>query len=267
MTEKEALQIKVQELETAILSRLSEASYVDNKERFGLTVEGWEVVKEFPGPAKDAQSGFHAVLFRDEGGSRYVLSFEGTNKGNIRDWENNIGQGADKIAQALRLRAEQYEAAIKLAKTLVRDYPDLHITGHSLGGGLATAAALAIAEAEERAITFNAAGVSDESAKKFGLTLARANYVVTAYRVDGEALSTGQKVGALYFPYYTFGNFPYIFVPNVLVIRVPPNQGKLRPIHPLHPGDDPITLHLMPTILEALRDELRRTEDALRKLD
>ena len=62
--------------------------------------------------------------------------------------------------------------------------------GHSLGGGLATAAAAVF---QRPAVTFNAAGVHPWTVSEHGRgTLDNINQLVDAFRVQGEFLSTIQ---------------------------------------------------------------------------
>ena len=134
---------------------------------------------------------FHAYLFYDLAKNEYVLSFRGTDDG--WDWVDNLGQGLLGITTA------QYSKAMNLAEKLkVQLAPNLATgatlvtAGHSLGGGLATAAALKI---DAQAYVFNAAALSPDVAAANNLT----NYDdaasnVTLYYVEGEVLTTAQDL-------------------------------------------------------------------------
>ncbi len=102
---------------------------------------------------------FAAALYLDHVSGKFVLSFRGTNFRETVDWLNNLSQGATGYAP-------QYDAAqlvsygLSLA-TALNTWTDpgvagLELTGHSLGGGLASAGAIA---AGVHAQTFNAAGL------------------------------------------------------------------------------------------------------------
>ncbi|MEO0685282.1 MAG: hypothetical protein AAFY76_09620 [Cyanobacteria bacterium J06649_11] len=64
----------------------------------------------------------------------------------------------------------------------------MSFTGHSLGGGLASANALATSG---KAVTFNAAGISNRTKASLGLTGKSTN--ITAYIVQGEILDFSQR--------------------------------------------------------------------------
>lgn len=114
-----------------------------------------------PASLSDSASGFQAGIYSDN--QQYVLSFAGTN--DMRDWLSNI-------RQATGYEDMQYNQSVALAKTAKMAFGDaMVITGHSLGGGLATTAALA---SGTFAVTFNAAGVSDHTLNRLGLDPAQA---------------------------------------------------------------------------------------------
>lgn len=110
-----------------------------------------------PASLDDAKSGFKARLYGDAEG-RVVLAYSGTDEG--KDWLTNFGQG-------LGFETAQYNQAMALARQAkVAFGDDVVITGHSLGGGLAGAAAVAT---DTPAVTFNAAGVHDKTMSRIGL--------------------------------------------------------------------------------------------------
>jgi len=93
------------------------------------------------------QTGFKASVFRDEKDD-VILSYKGTQ--GFKDWWYGNAQG-------LGLNTSQYIQAATVAKQMNREFGDkLKITGHSLGGGLAT---LAAAITNREATTFNSAGL------------------------------------------------------------------------------------------------------------
>lgn len=108
--------------------------------------------------------GLDFTLFEHTETGDMVLAFRGTEPLSVEDWIQDIAQSFGA--------AETYEDAVELAKTLLekatQNGKTLRITGHSLGGGLATAAALGTGC---EAIVFNAAGVSEDTIKKLSLNV------------------------------------------------------------------------------------------------
>jgi pimeloyl-ACP methyl ester carboxylesterase len=94
------------------------------------------------------EDGFAAALYYKNG--RYYLAFRGTEL-KLIDWREDI-------VQALYGASSQYNQAVDLANRVQLALPsqEIILTGHSLGGGLAAAAAYATGL---NAITFNAAGL------------------------------------------------------------------------------------------------------------
>ena len=166
---------------------------------------------------------FHAELYRSTSTQGYALVFEGT--GDWKDWYSSIGQGA-----LGPIFSTQYHDATRLA-VLVRKALGPHtlltMVGHSLGGGLADAAALAT---NCPAVTFNAAGLNFATELHYGAgsyTSSLANY-----RINGEALSTANDYIGLV-PGVPGGNF---------ILDSAEADRKA----------DPATLHKMSAVLNAL---------------
>ena len=105
----------------------------------------------------DTESGMQASVYQNADG-KYVLAFRGTELGltveGAKDVGNDILGGTVTSFQV----NDAISLSTKLAKAVGRENVDF--TGHSLGGELASAAALATGGA---AVTFNAAGLSDTS--------------------------------------------------------------------------------------------------------
>lgn len=84
-------------------------------------------------PLKDPETGLDAKVYRK--GDTYVLVFEGTTSDdNGTDWGANIGNGVGGVPK-------QYRQALDIALRFKQVYGsrgDVVVTGHSLGGGLAT---------------------------------------------------------------------------------------------------------------------------------
>lgn len=193
-----------------------------------------------PEALEDRTTGFRAAIYSD-GQGHHTLAFAGSN--DVPDWFNNLAQG-------LGLDAAQYRQAIALAKDARLAFGDeLAITGHSLGGGLAATAALAI---DSPAVTFNAAGVSGGTLRDAGLDPRAARAAAEAgqvrrYAVDGEILTAVQE--------------------DVPLLRAlpdaPGHKIELRAPPLERPNNDwldrlarPVSLHLMDAVQAALgRDQ------------
>lgn len=132
--------------------------------------------------------GFRARVYVEgpPGQEHYTVAFRGSQEAG--DWRTNLRQG-------IGLDSPHYRNALEIGRRLARSGAEVDFVGHSLGGGLASAAALA---SRRHATTFNAAGLSDA-------TLSRAQAIAggagatrgTAdnYRVPGEILTFVQEGG------------------------------------------------------------------------
>jgi len=102
---------------------------------------------------------------------------------NIDDWTNNISQGMGRSS-------EYYRRAVDIGSRL-NNAAKVDISGHSLGGGMASAASMA---SGKPAWTFNAAGLNAETVEKYGGSVIGSAKDIQAYRVDGELLTKLQEV-------------------------------------------------------------------------
>lgn len=99
---------------------------------------------------------FSATLFRNAEG-KYVLAFKGSD--NAGDWISNGVGGLAKLATPQDLRAAEVALHVQaMLRGSGIDRSQLIMTGHSLGGRLATVASIATGT---EAVTFNSAGTSD----------------------------------------------------------------------------------------------------------
>ncbi|MGB3721621.1 MAG: hypothetical protein WA979_02235 [Pacificimonas sp.] len=112
----------------------------------------------------------------------YVVAFRGTQSGG--DWVQNGRQG-------LGFDSPYYEQAINIGRKVALSGADAQFTGHSLGGGLASAASVA---SGLPGVTFNAAGLhGDTIAAATAVNPNDAPGEVTAYYVPGEILHKIQQ--------------------------------------------------------------------------
>src|SRR5690606_12466173 len=86
-------------------------------------------------------SNFRAQVYAPDpevfgGDLKTTVSFKGTDFDNKEDWANNVAQGLDK-------ESLYYKKAVEIGKQFQASDADVEVTGHSLGGGLGSAAARA----------------------------------------------------------------------------------------------------------------------------
>lgn len=139
-------------------------------------------------------NGFDAALYRDYlGGSKdYILAYRGTETTVLADWIADLVQG-------IGFDSSQYVDAMALAyaldlDSLAKGY-SVSYAGHSLGGGLASAASMVTGQ---HAWTFNAAGLHPSTLYDWWEARypdAAVNYInnddelVTAYNLDWDILN------------------------------------------------------------------------------
>jgi len=123
--------------------------------------EGWErVPRKSYDSYDDPKSGFRAAVFKRKDSNEYVLAFAGTDMDSVRDWRTNIGQAFGRDTKQYELAAD---AALKFQRQFGGNGAKLSLTGHSLGGGLAT---VGTAVTGLPAVVFNPAGVHDNTLKR-----------------------------------------------------------------------------------------------------
>jgi hypothetical protein len=144
-----------------------------------------------PEDLRSTNSAFRAQVYvrNTNGTQEYVVAFRGSTSA-ASDWTANAQQAAG-------FRTDHYDKALRIGQLVARSGAgNVTMTGHSLGGGLASAAAVA---AGRPAATFNAAGLHEN-------TIQRANTIrnnegvrgvadVSAFYVRGEILSALQDGG------------------------------------------------------------------------
>lgn len=149
------------------------------------------------------KSGFRAEIYLPNpeilgAGYRPTVAFKGSSgpiklaDGSSRDTTLEDFGGING-PQTIGLQTDYYDRAMSLANDFQRYGARLDYTGHSLGGGLASAA---VAVSGEHAMTFNAAPLHPMTAQRFaeqnpGVKLYDPNALVIAYQVQGEMLSDG----------------------------------------------------------------------------
>lgn len=131
--------------------------------------------------------GFYPELYKMKadvfGEEHFVLSFRGT---------QGVKDGAADVMQAFGGETDQYTRAVRTAQKLKRVMGDkLDITGHSMGGGMATAAGIVTGS---HVYAIDPAGVHPATLERFGKEYTRklADRHVQNYVAEGEFLDTLQ---------------------------------------------------------------------------
>ncbi|MFN7841532.1 MAG: putative Ig domain-containing protein [Pirellula sp.] len=124
--------------------------------------------------------GYKAIFYTNTNRGEGVMAYQGTDS--MLDWANNIVQGLEIFGDSYQYRRAKHDIwdARRRASQMGLSFV---ATGHSLGGGMATTAAI---EAGVPAVVFNAAGTSYSS---------RQARLITNYRIRGDILSTLQDAG------------------------------------------------------------------------
>ena len=210
-------------------ARLAQAAY----ETGDPIPDGWrkvdaEELKELGiDPSElDTGSGMQASVYQNADG-KYVLAFRGTEPSRqpALDIANDIEGGVSTSPQVL----EAINLSTKLAKAVGRENVDF--TGHSLGGELASAGALATGG---KAVTFNAAGLSVTSE-----TIARAN-CINNFGFNAQAPMDGSNVKAYCYAYDPLNGGQDIAHSNTITDFIAPRAYGERHIIPASEGADPL---------------------------
>ena len=132
----------------------------------------------------DPNTGFRAVALKpsDANDKRVIVAFSGSDEG--KDWGDNIKQGVG-------LPTAQYDEAVDFAnKWKASDGNNVILTGHSLGGGLASYASI---RTDLHATAVNGAPLALDHLGLNPFDALR----ITQYYVPGEALSVVNKANPL----------------------------------------------------------------------
>jgi hypothetical protein len=212
------------------------------------TASDLKALKLKPTDLVSADSPFRARVYATGAGAdtKYVVAFRGsTTEQKNADWIANARQG-------IGLNSDHYTKAQTIGQQIAESgNKNVSLVGHSLGGGLASATAIA---SGRDATTFNAAGLSKttiDAATKVRLNAGVANAGnVNAYYVRGEVLSNlqdggdrliGGIVGAV------FGGFGGATA-GASAANLPEAYGKriaLDPVRPQGAKDTAIARHMM----------------------
>ncbi|MGF6806003.1 hypothetical protein OKW30_001129 [Paraburkholderia sp. Clong3] len=109
-----------------------------------------------------------------------TLAFKGTEMTSLADWSNNVSQSVD-------MKSPYYERAVDIGWKMRRTQAPIDIAGHSLGGGLCSAASVA---SGKDCWSFNAAGLHPKTVQHYGGQVTPSN--INAYHVKGDILTVAQ---------------------------------------------------------------------------
>ena len=210
-------------------ARLAQAAY----EEGDPIPDGWrkvdaeELEKLGIDPSElDTANGMQASVYQNADG-KYVLAFRGTepNRQAALDIANDVAGGVATSPQVL----DAINVSTKLAQAVGRENVDF--TGHSLGGELASAGALATGG---KAVTFNAAGLSVTSE-----TIARAN-CINNFGFNAQAPMDGSNVKAYCYAYDPLNGAQDIAHNNSVTDFIAPRAYGERHIIPAAEGANPL---------------------------
>ncbi|MGF6842022.1 hypothetical protein QF001_005917 [Paraburkholderia youngii] len=190
-------------------ARLSDHVY----EPSGPVPEGWAnrsgnmgLLRQYGLKPKDLEiedSNFRAQLYEPDAAvfgadMNPTLAFKGTEMTSLSDWSNNFNQSVD-------MKSPYYRRAVNIGEKLRDSRSPIDIAGHSLGGGLCSAASLA---SGKDCWSFNAAGLHPETVEHYGGQVTPSN--INAYHVNGDILTVAQTwtplPGAVGTPYLLPGS-------------------------------------------------------------
>lgn len=165
-------------LETTNYIKIGADFFTDNSPMKGL----FELISECNGTA---ETGFHAEMYFNEVTGEFTISFEGTNFSEMADLKTDAMIGLNMIPQQhnLAMRIADYINAMNLPEDV-----RINITGHSLGGSLASVVGLSTGLPT---YTFNSAGVNNAMIEKYGLDVNNNN--IKAYQANNDLLTSTQE--------------------------------------------------------------------------
>ena len=254
-------------------AKLAEHVYEDNKP----PPQGWKTLdpsnpadrKQLakmgiePGDLSQNESNFRARIYVPEspdsfgGKMKPTVVFKGTTLTSGEDWKNNLQQGVN-------YDSDYYRNAVRIGKNTRASKADVEFAGHSLGGGLASAASQA---SGKNATTFNSAGLHSNTVSKYGGTPQDSK--VNAYRVENEVLTGVQEQGgkgtlAAAGVGYRFGGIKGAVLGalgKVAVAAVAPDA--IGDTYDVSGSGDPVTRHGMGVAKAGVREQIESTEEFL----
>jgi filamentous hemagglutinin len=157
----------------------------ENLEEVDLVAKGIK-----PEIMKTTNTGLQSKLYQNKDTGEYIIAFSGSNE--ALDWNSNIDQARGDVGAQYAQLDGQLQS---IRNALGRD-ATIVATGHSLGGGIATAAAST--KYVDKAVVFNPAGVHENTIATLNPTdteaaITRASST-TAYVSRGDMLTNMQDL-------------------------------------------------------------------------
>lgn len=232
--------MSIEQVRDKVYHRLSSVSYLDNlsKEYDIKFVDGkqtWKIINNKDMKLHDTSTGFDAMVAKN--GKNVVVAFRGTQgdkivslrKGLDAGWQdvvadvdyvvrnkkvNQLGLDVDLSNHKLSIdfhEKNQFRQADKLVREIKKEYPDCNIslTGHSLGGALASYSA---AVNDVSAVTYNSPSVVGLLPKDMQADVNRGKYdkQIINYVHPKDAISSGafnpykRHIGSTYYAGFDF---------------------------------------------------------------
>jgi len=203
--EKERLQTATERFERNNVAvehaKLSQATYgIDNKNPNAPVPapEGWipvnindpEKLEQYGLKREDlykVPSNFRAQIYEPDpavfgNDLKPTIAFKGSQP-KWEDWKNNLAQGMNR-------HSDYYKNAVRIGTKIEKSGMQIHTTGHSLGGGLASAASQA---SGMPATTFNSAGLHSKTVARYGGSVHKTD--IQAYRTTIDPVTSLQELG------------------------------------------------------------------------
>jgi hypothetical protein len=210
------------------------------------------------------KSGYQAQLYYDELTGQYIAAYRGTDTSPLGE----LGKDAEAdAAQALGLRTTQYDEGMTLGVALKdnagffgedpnnQKLPYLVMAGHSLGGGIGSAAGTV---AQIPFFTYNSAGLHENTVSRFtngALSNADGASLGTRYYTLGDPLTIAQNIAPAV-KFWLFGSNS-IFNPSISK-AVPSALGNtVYPIGSMSDG------HSILGVVQAMENQKKTAQDTI----
>ncbi len=168
--------------EAALYAQLCEAAYCDSVGDANKVIpDGWSTIALF----KNKRTGIQVAVFENNTTNQVVIAFAGTDPTSLADWMANGWQYTGNWSR-------QYQHAVDFlrdSRRRLQDRGELVVTGHSLGGGLATLVALLF---DIPAIVFNPPELHSRTLEHYDANPTKASDLVDIFSLSNDPLSNSR---------------------------------------------------------------------------